>query len=105
MVENADGDITDFGSYYSLPSTGRLFSTSGFQCVLSVVNNKQYDKLNAAYCYYNVSNRLTALMKDMLTVAKQQDFDVFNALDSMDNAEFLKVHFWVFLRLIIRFSH
>ena len=70
-----------------------------------MVNNKQYDKLNAAYCYYNVSNRLTALMKDMLTVAKQQDFDVFNALDSMDNAEFLKVHFWVFLRLIIRFSH
>lgn len=55
-----------------------------------MVNNKQYDKLNAAYCYYNVSNRLTALMKDMLTVAKQQDFDVFNALDSMDNAEFLK---------------
>merc|ERR1712048_370730 len=76
VVENADGDITDFGSYYSLPST--------------VVNNKQYDKLNAAYCYYNVSKRLTALMKDMLTVAKQQDFDVFNALDSMDNAEFLK---------------
>ena len=58
-----------------------------------MVNNKQYDKLNAAYCYYNVSNRLTALMKDMLTVAKQQDFDVFNALDSMDNAEFLKVRF------------
>ena len=58
----------------------------------SVVNNKQYDKLNAAYCYYNVSKRLTALMKDMLTVAKQQDFDVFNALDSMDNAEFLKVN-------------
>merc|ERR1712048_675736 len=76
VVENADGDITDFASYYSLPST--------------VVNNKQYDKLNAAYCYYNVSKRLTALMKDMLTVAKQQDFDVFNALDSMDNAEFLK---------------
>ena len=59
-----------------------------------MVNNKQYDKLNAAYCYYNVSNRLTALMKDMLTVAKQQDFDVFNALDSMDNAEFLKVRFF-----------
>merc|ERR1712128_147437 len=76
VAENADGDITDFGSYYSLPST--------------VVNNKQYDKLNAAYCYYNVSSRLTALMKDMLTVAKQQDFDVFNALDSMDNSEFLK---------------
>ena len=59
--------------------------------MLKVVNNKQYDKLNAAYCYYNVSSRLTTLMKDMLTVAKQQDFDVFNALDSMDNSEFLKV--------------
>ena len=32
-------------------------------------------------------------MKDMLTVAKQKDFDVFNALDLMDNAEFLKVTF------------
>ena len=63
-----------------------------------MVNNKQYDKLNAAYCYYNVSNRLTALMKDMLTVAKQQDFDVFNALDSMDNAEFLKVRFLMILK-------
>ena len=26
VAENADGDITDFGSYYSLPSTGVLSS-------------------------------------------------------------------------------
>ena len=30
-------------------------------------------------------------MKDMLTIAKKNDFDVFNALDLMDNNEFLKV--------------
>ena len=69
-----------------------------------MVNNKQYDKLNAAYCYYNVSSRLTALMKDMLTVAKQQDFDVFNALDSMDNSEFLKVLFRAFFILIVKLN-
>ena len=68
-----------------------------------MVNNKQYDKLNAAYCYYNVSSRLTALMKDMLTVAKQQDFDVFNALDSMDNAEFLKVRILILKLYLISF--
>ena len=56
-----------------------------------MVNNSQYSTLNAAYSFYNVSNRLTVLMKDMLTVAKQNDFDVFNALDLMDNAQFLNV--------------
>ena len=39
-------------------------------------------------------------MKDMLTVSKQQDFDVFNALDSMDNAEFLKVSFKIYLKIL-----
>ncbi len=30
-------------------------------------------------------------MENALIIAKQNDFDVFNALDIMDNAEFLKV--------------
>lgn len=77
VVENPETkEITDLASFYALNST--------------VVNNTQYNTLNAAYSFYNVSSRLTALMKDMLTVAKQKDFDVFNALDLMDNAEFLK---------------
>ena len=77
VVENAAGDITDFASFYSLPST--------------VVNHKQYQSLYAAYSFYNVSERLPTLMRDMLTIAKQRNFDVFNALDLMDNKTFLKV--------------
>lgn len=77
VVENANNEITDFASFYSLPST--------------VVNHKQYQSLFAAYSFYNVSKRLTCLMRDMLTIAKQNNFDVFNALDLMDNNDFLKV--------------
>ena len=77
VVENSDGELTDFGSFYSLPST--------------VVNNKNHSTLNAAYCFYNVSDRLKDLMNDMLVIANNQKFDVFNALDLMENDQFLKV--------------
>lgn len=40
VVENASGSITDFISFYSLPST--------------VLNNSDHDCVNAAYCYYMV---------------------------------------------------
>jgi len=76
VVENSQNEITDFASFYSLPST--------------VVNHKQYKTLFAAYSYYNVSSRLPSLMRDMLTIAKQNNFDVFNALDLMENKQFLK---------------
>lgn len=76
VVENSDGELTDFGSFYSLPST--------------VVNNKNHSTLNAAYCFYNVSDRLKDLMQDMLVIATNQKFDVFNALDLMENEQFLK---------------
>lgn len=58
-----------------------------------MLKSEEYNTLNVAYSYYNVSSRLTALMKDMLTLAKSQSFDVFKAFDLMDNAEFLKVIF------------
>ena len=59
-----------------------------------MVNHKQYKTLFAAYSYYNVSSRLPSLMRDMLTIAKQNNFDVFNALDLMENKQFLKVIFF-----------
>ena len=91
VVENSDGEITDFGSFYSLPST--------------VVNNKNHSTLNAAYCFYNVSDRLKDLMQDMLVIAHNQKFDVFNALDLMENEQFLKVSLsWPLTDLTI-FSH
>ena len=48
--------------------------------------------LNAAYSYYNVATTvpLKQLMNDLLIFAKQQDFDVFNALDIMENGDVLK---------------
>ncbi|PQQ08861.1 glycylpeptide N-tetradecanoyltransferase 1 [Prunus yedoensis var. nudiflora] len=51
-----------------------------------------YSILKAAYSYYNVSTKtpLLQLMNDALIVAKQKDFDVFNALDVMQNESFLK---------------
>jgi glycylpeptide N-tetradecanoyltransferase len=80
VVEDPEspGSITDFVSFYSLPST---VIKSATQCTL-----------RAAYSYYNVATKATIqrLMEDALILAKQRDFDVFNALDLMDNAQFLE---------------
>jgi len=45
-----------------------------------------------AYSYYNVINVTPRdqLMKDCLTIAKNNGFDVFNALDVMENSQFLE---------------
>ncbi|KAL8161001.1 hypothetical protein V2J09_012490 [Rumex salicifolius] len=71
-------EITDFCSFYTLPST--------------ILGNQNYHTLKAAYSYYNVATRtpLLQLMNDALIVAKKQDYDVFNALDVMENESFLK---------------
>ncbi|KAF9948557.1 glycylpeptide N-tetradecanoyltransferase, partial [Mortierella alpina] len=92
--------ITDFFSFYSLPST--------------VINNPTYSTLNAAYSYYYavqspsddelnkitdsderkrtrdeaIKDRLNMLMQDALILARRFDFDVFNALNLMDNELF-----------------
>jgi len=77
VVEN-DGVITDFFSFYTLCST--------------IIGNVQYQTLRAAYSYYNVATvtPLNQLIQDALIIAKQLDFDVFNALDVMENMTFLK---------------
>ncbi|KAK4269143.1 hypothetical protein QN277_022337 [Acacia crassicarpa] len=71
-------EITDFCSFYTLPST--------------ILGNQNYSILKAGYSYYNVSTKtpLLQLMNDALIVAKQKDYDVFNALDVMHNESFLK---------------
>ncbi|WOL20393.1 hypothetical protein Cni_G29198 [Canna indica] len=79
LVESPEThDITDFCSFYTLPS--------------SILNNPNYTVLKSAYSYYNVATAtpLPQLMNDALIAAKQQDFDVFNALDAMENETFLK---------------
>lgn len=70
--------ITDMISFYTLPST--------------VVNHPTHKNIKAAYSFYNVakSQDWTDLMSDALVLAKKLDFDVFNALDLMENTEFLE---------------
>ncbi|XP_021762167.1 glycylpeptide N-tetradecanoyltransferase 1-like [Chenopodium quinoa] len=71
-------EITDFCSFYTLPST--------------ILGNPNYSTLKAAYSYYNVATKtpLLQLMNDALIIAKSKDYDVFNALDVMENESFLK---------------
>lgn len=78
FVVEQNGVITDFGSFYHLPST--------------IMNHPQHKMLTAAYSFYNVATKtpLTELMNDMLISAKNIGMDVFNALDLMENTEFLE---------------
>lgn len=69
FVVEKDKKITDFVSFYSLPS--------------SILKHVEHTTLNVAYSYYNVPNEhsLEDLMKNALTKAKEKGYDVFNALD------------------------
>lgn len=76
--ESRSGEVTDVCSFYSLPST--------------ILGSDKYNLLKAAYSYWNVATTvpLHELMLDALIYAKQRDFDVFNALNVMENEQFLK---------------
>lgn len=78
VVQNAEGKVTDFCSYYHLPS--------------SILKHQKHTKLNAVYSYYNVATSvtLTELMADCLVKARDSKCDVFNCLDLMQNSEFLE---------------
>lgn len=79
VVESPEtGEITDFCSFYSLSST--------------IIGNTTYSTLRAAYSFYNVARTvpLLQLMSDLLISAKQLQYDVFNALDLMQNSGILK---------------
>ncbi|KAJ3514368.1 hypothetical protein NMY22_g14755 [Coprinellus aureogranulatus] len=84
--------VTDFFSFYSLPST--------------VIDDAKYGALEAACLYYyaterafepeaeigsRLKQRLMALIGDALIVANEAAFDVFNALTLMDNALSCKI--------------
>ncbi|KAH7340202.1 N-myristoyl transferase [Rhizoctonia solani] len=87
VVENPETKtITDFFSFYSLPSTITK-STTG-------------EVVDAAYLFYYATDesgtesavkaRLQTLITDALVLANKAKFDVFNALTLMDNFPFLK---------------
>ena len=76
-VVEQDDKVTDFFSFYSLPST-----------VLKQ-NDGDHKILNAAYSYYNASTtgRIKEGIADMLVYAEKHGFDVFNCLDLCANDE------------------
>lgn len=77
-VRQHKGKITDLTSFYELPS--------------SVIGHPKHKEVKAAYSFYNVATTvpLKELMQDALCLAKKKDFDVFNALDVMDNKTFVE---------------
>lgn len=77
-VDPKTNEVTDMCSFYYLPS--------------SVMNNPKHNIMRAAYSFYNVATTvsLTDLMKDALTLAKNEGQDVFNSLNLMQNDEFLE---------------
>ena len=78
VVEDSSGCLTDMISYYHLPST--------------IIGNEKHSTLRAAYAFYNVAgaHSIKDLMQSALVLAKNEGMDVFNALDLMDNNEFLE---------------
>lgn len=78
VVSDKTNKMTDFVSFYSLPS--------------SVMHHAIHKTLHAAYSFYVVATSvsLVELMNDALIVAKNGGYDVFNALDLMENKEFLE---------------
>ncbi len=77
-MQKAGGRVTDFCSFYHLPS--------------SILKHQKHTKLHAVYSFYNVATTvpLTALMQDCLIKARDVKTDVFNCLDLLDNQEFLE---------------
>ncbi|XP_069770416.1 glycylpeptide N-tetradecanoyltransferase 2 isoform X4 [Narcine bancroftii] len=78
VCKSSDGVLTDFVSFYTLPST--------------VMHHPVHKNLKAAYSFYNVHTEtpLSDLMNDALIIAKSKGFDVLNALDLMENKTFLE---------------
>ena len=70
--------ITDMVSFYSLPS--------------SILGHDKHKTLYAAYSYYyfHTATPLLQLVNDAMIHAKRLEFDVFNALDVLQNDQYLK---------------
>ncbi|KAL3967749.1 hypothetical protein ACER0C_029782 [Sarotherodon galilaeus] len=78
VVEGDNGALTDIVSFYSFSSR--------------VLNHPVHTSLRGARLLYVVSTRtkLVNLMEDTLVLAKSRGFDVFSAIDVMDNKSFLE---------------
>lgn len=72
-VSKNSKQVTDFCSFYSLPST--------------LLKNELHNELRAAYHFYSVATTVTyeQLISEALLLAKLENFDVYNALALMEN--------------------
>ncbi|KAG5494547.1 hypothetical protein JIQ42_02157 [Leishmania sp. Namibia] len=77
VVEN-DKKVTDFFSFYRIPST--------------VIGNRTYNMLNSAYVHYYAATSmpLHQLILDLLIVAHSRGFDVCNMVEILDNRSFME---------------
>lgn len=68
--------VTDFVSFFHIKS--------------SVIKNPKYDSFTATYCNYYATTKtdLKLLMENAMVAARNQDGDVFNALEVMNNSTF-----------------
>ncbi|XP_027885890.1 glycylpeptide N-tetradecanoyltransferase 1-like isoform X2 [Xiphophorus couchianus] len=78
VLEADNGTLTDMVSFYAVSSR--------------VLNHPVHTSLRAACLLYAVCNvtKMADLMQDTLVLAKAKGFDVFCALDVMDNMSFLE---------------
>ncbi|XP_040885089.1 glycylpeptide N-tetradecanoyltransferase 1-like [Toxotes jaculatrix] len=78
VVEADDGTLTDVVSFYSVSS--------------KVLNHPVHTGLRAAHLLYIActATDLADLMEDTVVLAKSKGFDIFSALDVMDNKNFLE---------------
>lgn len=78
VVQSEDGGLTDAFSFSSVKS--------------KVLNHPVHTELREARLLYSISTRTNPvdLMEDALVLAKSKGFDVFIALDVMDNESFLE---------------
>lgn len=82
VIENSEKKITDFVSFYNLPS--QILKREGHN----------HTMMKIAYLYYysfSEQNSLLEIMKFAIWYAKEKaGFDVFNCLSIMDNAQFIQ---------------
>ena len=79
FVLEKDGKITDFISFYHLPSS-------------ILKKNTKHKEIKAGYCYYlfNTVTDIKTMFIVALHKAKEKGYDVFNVLDIMKNEEIFK---------------
>lgn len=79
VLENEQGNVTDFISYYTTQTT-----------VLKMNDKHKFIRKGQLYYYTSINENPFNLIKDLLIVAKNNNIDVFDALDIMENSNVIQ---------------